>query len=1170
MGSVRKKITAFLALLMAFAMMLTMLPAMTAKADDEVTIRFSSVSDTTPEDASFYVYAMEDASGDDIFDEGDTGQLEYSFTVSRELLQSGVELMIAVKGWNAAEYLFEGFNINGTLVTTEEQLEAFGVSWGIQITTPDEWSLMDVLLASDLDEVTVQPVFSKIIAPQYELTVEATEGGTVSKEHINGDKWKITATPESAAYGFTGWQDGNKENPRVVELTENTTFKAVFGAAEIAISEASEYLPLATGDWWYQNIKKTTDLYETMPGGLSIGLTANTDLENATITFELTDINGNAIPITRNNRWASLKAGEEYKAAAMFDRKDGLFSLPENKVKVKATVTVGNVTLEQEGIVTLSNTLKKPEQLKGLQYMGPSDSKDKIVFTSAVAFPDETTGAKIYLGGIAGVYEKTENGYVLMNGPFTEGPGWGWYNETYALGGTSPENLFCFRYEVVNSWSSIESRGMYQYDTVEKTWKACENGFIQGNDGTYCSIDGYEWNMNAAKRHIGSATIGGTIFTTFMNGAEYPTFRWDPNAKEWKRYQMPDSAQINSAYNVSDDVAYVGTDRGLYQYTISTDTWVKVEVPGMTNVIIAGGTKDGKLFLGNQKITSSGMINAHVLFDTASGTATEYTNGSGYQDSDINWTLAGDYKGNIYAIVDIGYTSFIYKVNADQTWTLLTNPYLNKRTTELGDEGNTSFYGDNFTTILNPIDKLSIFVGGEGAHLAMDGTAAYITTDIEELKASALTQLDQAFEKMDSSWFTEEEWAVVQKAYEDGKKAIAEASNALEVNEALNGAVETMQTAPATYKPETKLHVVVAVEKFTIGQGYIVEPVEVEVPIGTTADKVLIDLIGKQFPEVEEPIRSQYTFGFYLAAIYQDEEGTVRIDDRIREYLASNGGTISETRSEENWLGEFDYTGTSGWMYSVNGNFPGVGSSYYTLEDGDVLRWQFTLIGYGADLGADNTAWGSTSLSNIGNKDELTYLIATTDRNALPSAAQAAYDDAMTTLTTWGTSQEEIDAAAKELVDVMQAYEHKANVENAIQDLPSANNLTIDDREAVEAARAAYDALSEEEKEKVDPALVNDLKLAVATIEKLEAEKEVEEKQNTIDQLQEQLAEVTAQLEAMKEQLAKTPGWHQNEDGSWYFCDNKGETVKGWVSDGGKWYFMNKETGIMQTGWVKD
>ncbi|MBR3202834.1 MAG: N-acetylmuramoyl-L-alanine amidase family protein, partial [Solobacterium sp.] len=134
---------------------------------------------------------------------------------------------------------------------------------------------------------------------------------------------------------------------------------------------------------------------------------------------------------------------------------------------------------------------------------------------------------------------------------------------------------------------------------------------------------------------------------------------------------------------------------------------------------------------------------------------------------------------------------------------------------------------------------------------------------------------------------------------------------------------------------------------------------------------------------------------------------------------------------------------------------------------------------------------------------------------------------------------------------------------DAIEDLPPASELTLDDKADVIAARQAYDTLSEEDKAELDPILETQLELAEATIENLES-------QNTIADLEQQLEEARAELEAAKEQLAKTPGWHKNDDGSWYFCDNKGETVKGWLSDGGKWYFMDKETGIMQTGWVKD
>lgn len=45
---------------------------------------------------------------------------------------------------------------------------------------------------------------------------------------------------------------------------------------------------------------------------------------------------------------------------------------------------------------------------------------------------------------------------------------------------------------------------------------------------------------------------------------------------------------------------------------------------------------------------------------------------------------------------------------------------------------------------------------------------------------------------------------------------------------------------------------------------------------------------------------------------------------------------------------EFDCGSLSGWMYSVNGEFPSFSSSEYTLEDGDSVWWQ-----YSCDLGKD-------------------------------------------------------------------------------------------------------------------------------------------------------------------------------------------------------------------------
>ena len=49
---------------------------------------------------------------------------------------------------------------------------------------------------------------------------------------------------------------------------------------------------------------------------------------------------------------------------------------------------------------------------------------------------------------------------------------------------------------------------------------------------------------------------------------------------------------------------------------------------------------------------------------------------------------------------------------------------------------------------------------------------------------------------------------------------------------------------------------------------------------------------------------------------------------------------------------EFDCGPQSGWMFSVNGVYPGLGCSTYTLADGDVIVFSYT-CDLGADLGAE-------------------------------------------------------------------------------------------------------------------------------------------------------------------------------------------------------------------------
>lgn len=58
-----------------------------------------------------------------------------------------------------------------------------------------------------------------------------------------------------------------------------------------------------------------------------------------------------------------------------------------------------------------------------------------------------------------------------------------------------------------------------------------------------------------------------------------------------------------------------------------------------------------------------------------------------------------------------------------------------------------------------------------------------------------------------------------------------------------------------------------------------------------------------------------------------------------------------------NNLYEFDCGSLSGWMYSVNGDFPNYGCSNYSLKEGDAVKWVYT-CDLGADVGAGMSEQG--------------------------------------------------------------------------------------------------------------------------------------------------------------------------------------------------------------------
>lgn len=209
-------------------------------------------------------------------------------------------------------------------------------------------------------------------------------------------------------------------------------------------------------------------------------------------------------------------------------------------------------------------------------------------------------------------------------------------------------------------------------------------------------------------------------------------------------------------------------------------------------------------------------------------------------------------------------------------------------------------------------------------------------------------------------------------------------------------------------------YVVVAAEKFTIGQKFLAEPTRVPFYEGETGADISDRFFG------EGNVNNGKPTGSYISSI-ADKDGTV--EAAIPAYIldaAKNADTIIEnSRSDSGWLGGTDYCAMSGWFYGVNNNFATDSISNYKPVDGDVIRIEFSVYGYGADIGIDNSSWGgSEALVKHENKDQL-YTVMADIKDKFGSNASTAlktvYYNAYNLASDISTPQDQINSAYQEL-----------------------------------------------------------------------------------------------------------------------------------------------------------
>ena len=243
---------------------------------------------------------------------------------------------------------------------------------------------------------------------------------------------------------------------------------------------------------------------------------------------------------------------------------------------------------------------------------------------------------------------------------------------------------------------------------------------------------------------------------------------------------------------------------------------------------------------------------------------------------------------------------------------------------------------------------------------------------------------------------------------------------------ATDGAYTKTATYTVTCNLQKATTVTVSIDAFSIGLGYIVAPFDFELNEANLSD--MADTYGyNSADEFKEKISMAYVLdyvlktnglemdyqgslestynGFYMSSMSGIADTTVAVPDELYAKLEENGYYPDEYVCDEGTLCEFDVTWGSGWMYTVNNSYPNVPFCDYVPQDGDVMRVQFTLA-YGSDIGSSMV--GDLWFDAV-DRDPLTKLIA--------KAIEIGVDteDAITVVSTFGITQDELDAACVEL-----------------------------------------------------------------------------------------------------------------------------------------------------------
>ncbi|MCQ2439153.1 MAG: DUF4430 domain-containing protein [Oscillospiraceae bacterium] len=146
------------------------------------------------------------------------------------------------------------------------------------------------------------------------------------------------------------------------------------------------------------------------------------------------------------------------------------------------------------------------------------------------------------------------------------------------------------------------------------------------------------------------------------------------------------------------------------------------------------------------------------------------------------------------------------------------------------------------------------------------------------------------------------------------------------------------------------------IDASTVGQGMLDGPYLYTIRQGVPAADAVLEMLREYGYEARYD--GSVKIGFYLRRISRaGVNAGGEVPPLLWETVRRDGLTLTNSHDEDS-IGEWDYTSGSGWMYCVNGMYPGKGLSEWYLNDGDVLCLRFTLA-YGKDIGGYRATGGS-------------------------------------------------------------------------------------------------------------------------------------------------------------------------------------------------------------------